>query len=70
MKKYRLNVDFKGREKSWCKVFEIEANSEDEAVSKMYMQLHNTMKCAFRVWSCVEQSENPKLEDKNETLLF
>lgn len=68
MKNFRMNIDYRGRDKSWTRVVEVAAETEECALIKMYMDLHNNMHCTFRIWSCIELTENPKLEVKNETL--
>ena len=68
MKKFRCMVDFRGKEKSWCCAREVEADSELHALQDLYVSLHTTMKCTFRIWSITEMIENPKLEEnKDET---
>ena len=67
MKKFRAMIDFRGKDKSWTCAREVEADSELHALQNLYVDLHTTMKCAFRVWSIVELVENPKVEENNET---
>ena len=62
MKKYRCMIDFRGREKSWTCPREVEADDEQDALIKLYLDLHKNMKCAFRIWSIIEldDKENEK----------
>lgn len=60
MRKFRCMVDFKGREKSWTCAREVEADDESEALVKLYLDLHEKMKCAFRIWSIIELKESEK----------
>lgn len=64
-----MNVDFKGKDKSWCRGFDIDAPNEKDALSKIYLQLHDSMHCTFRVWSCVELVDNPKIQEVQNELL-